>query len=200
MKVLAHAHSGSLDGTVVAYDKRRMLAFFTTVVKDSREVVSLWVGPLHSDPAFWLEGALGLFADSIARPVPVSRALLREVKFRELLKARAEALPLDTAADGALDPEGEYPPALDDAITYVAAVRDGRSPASVIASARGITRRSAEGRIARARDRGYLTPAKARTVGGRLTPKAQRALAKAYPKTLTTEEVAEKVAAAANVK
>lgn len=61
---------------------------------------------------------------------------------------------------------------LQDALDYVRALDQGFSPAHVIAERRTISVRTAEGRIARAREVGYLTPASGRKASGELTPLA----------------------------
>lgn len=66
---------------------------------------------------------------------------------------------------------------LDDAVIYVRAMEQGLSPALAIAESRGCTKRTAEGRIQRARKMGLLTAADGRRLGGSLTPRAKHLLA-----------------------
>ncbi len=65
----------------------------------------------------------------------------------------------------------------EDAFLYVAALLQGRrSPARLIAGYRGISERTAQGRIAKAREMGMLTAAEHGRAGGELTPAARRLL------------------------
>ncbi len=63
---------------------------------------------------------------------------------------------------------------LEDAVLYVTALHERAKPAELIAEARGVSKRTAEGRIAKARALGLLTKASGRTASGDLTAEALR--------------------------
>lgn len=135
---------------------------------------------------------------------PVSAALLRGIPLTTLLAFRAEEVRLGLQRSGVAEAGGfrrlgsigtpmsdeqlqnalrskDLPSAdevrlayLDDALLYVQALHERAKPAEVIADARGVSKRTAEGRIAKARSLGLLTKASGRTASGDLTTDGQR--------------------------
>ncbi|MEI5672623.1 MULTISPECIES: hypothetical protein [unclassified Nocardioides] len=195
--------SGDLDAVLFARG-RHLLVCITAIVEGRREIVGLEVQPLPSGfrvsdwamggdgPQAVLERAqqtLDRFREfSPAEFEPVSAALLRGVPLLAVLGYRASAVERqvrikealaerrgEVAEHGELSREDEAKMTyLDDALLYVEAVREGARPAVAIAEERGISARTAEGRVAKARALGLLTPAVGKTASGELTADAKR--------------------------
>lgn len=208
------ALDGGLD--VLAFARRQhLLICLTALVEAKREVVGLLVQPMPEGvkAGTWiehpslirprLEAALDMYSgfpqDSF-EPIPAE--LLRDVTLRDVMAFRQQditgrhrihhvmgELGVRTALGvGDLAPDDEKRlPFLEDAVLYVTALKEGLAPAEVIASERGISKRTAEGRIARARAHGLLTPAVGRVASGALTDTAQRLLGSLYKEHRTEE-------------
>lgn len=194
---------GPIDAVAFAQGPH-LLICITAVVDGRREVVGLDVQPAPaglSPERFVLGGelphavlgrmdrVLDLYDEfSPDTFKPVSSALLRgiplttvlafrqhEVAMRQKILSNRRRLEGSPWASDELSAEDEARLAyLDDALMYVSAVRERAKPAEVIARARSISTRTAEGRIAKARALGLLTPAVGRTASGDLTEDAMR--------------------------
>lgn len=156
----------SLDAVAQVTDEH-VLVIITAVIDGERDVIGVHIGQRPED----LDAHLDALMDVAVvgnDPRPVQALNVRNPMFREAMRVRAENLPPEVGA--AADPLSiDY---LDDALAYVYALRQGLAPSNVIAQRRGITRRTAEGRIVRLRKMGYLSEAKGKVVGGKLTEKA----------------------------
>jgi len=191
-----------LDAVLLA-SPTHLLACYTQLVSMRREIVAVEVRPhaerwplsdnrLDSLFAEALQSWLGPSLDSLGeslppQPPPISAKFLRHLPLGLALAERAKGLgvattqePLavhlmSTADESQLsDADMRLLPYLRDALMYATAVRVGdRSPAKVIAKYHGITTASAQGRIAKSRDRGLLDTVGRGQVGGSLTPKGE---------------------------
>lgn len=188
-----------LDGVVMA-SPHHLLLFFTMPVRGKREVVGMQslprppqfkrqpdIQPLHYS---WVLPALEAFHSLLPEKVtPLSAALLRGIPLSSVMTFREEQAGVLDAIAAVRTPGDGRPhknhaefspgdeallPYLEDAELYVRALTEGAPPAELIARARTISRRSAEGRIAKARKLGLLSPAKGRQASGELTRKAER--------------------------
>lgn len=156
-----------------------MLIRITSVVEGKREIVAIMTLP--TPPADQIESrmmsALGLI-DRGDIKAPLGIVTLRIGAMRETLARRLRFVHEAQRAPAAPEePEMNFEPEqmdyLPDAIAYVQALRMGEKPADVIAERRDISKRTAEGRIVKARRLGLLTPAKGKVAGGELTPLAE---------------------------
>lgn len=197
---LMHLQQDELDCVALVAD-RHYLACWTLLVKGKREVVALEVRPKRAGRPSqsvavtllreWLMPATTLLARDMPKsPAPVTAALLRTIPLRQVMSGREEALrkaeltegngPVSlvtsTGAVHALPKlSGSESSHLLDAFLYVSALESGsRSPAQAIGAHRGIEPRTAQGRIAKARTLGFLTPVERGQLGSQLTPKAKR--------------------------
>jgi hypothetical protein len=174
----------------------------TAIVDGRREIVGLEVqpAPVGFDLNNWIAdpGALRLRAEEALvayeelvegrTPRPVSAALLRGIPLTNVLAYREADVGHRIWMDGVYAERGmprlspndisahdearlAY---LDDALMYVAALKQRAQPAEAIAMERGISKRTAEGRIAKARALGLLTKASGRTASGELTEEGAR--------------------------
>lgn len=197
------AHPSGIDAVAVAA-RAHLVVCVTGVVAGRREVVGMTVSPLPAgfrveawpgsgtkDVVSYLHALLEAFAaENAGREfAPVSTALLRgiplttvlafrqsEVEERLAMGERLSRQGVSTGlGSGALSGEDEQRLAyLDDALMYVEAIRERAKAAEVIARSRGISVRTAEGRIAKARSLGLLTEAEGRRASGSLTAAANR--------------------------
>jgi hypothetical protein len=165
------------------------------------------MGLMGEDPDQWFSQRLAAVQQAELHPIPAP--FRRAVPLREVFAAREQFAPIreQVVSDPEIwdrDPQElqealpahgvEIPEDLEhvltnerllgycfDAVLYVKALEDGRSPREVIAEARIISPRSAEARVAKARDLGFLTPARGRTASGELTELGRRVLAIVAP-------------------
>lgn len=193
-----------LDVVVLA---RGSLTLFcvTGVVEGRREIVGAHMQPAPdgfraqewADHVGELRRRAGVIADEFARfpaasLIPITAEVLRSVPIRDVMAYRERDVSERVQMHGALEGmgiatrlgQGELTgddekrlAYLDDAVTYVAALAEGRSPAGLIADRRGISKRTAEGRVLKARELGLLTEATGRVASGQLTEDAERLLA-----------------------
>lgn len=208
------APDSALDALAFAR-RQHLLICLTALVDAKREVVGMVVQPMPEGvrAGAWieqpslirprLEAVLAMYS---AFPqgsfVPIPAELLRDVTLRDVMAFRQQdvsgrhhmremmgKLGLKTfARTGDLAPDDEKRlPFLEDAVLYVTALEEGLPPADVIASKRNISKRTAEGRIARARAHGLLSPAVGRVASGALTETAQRLLGSLYEEHSTEE-------------
>lgn len=190
-------YAGRTDGLdVTAFDMGDHLALlWTAPVDGERQLVGLELAPrLDEHRKFtqwgaWLRARVAERKGVPAHPLPVGK--VRGVPLRELMGLRADHVERAgrvTSPVGLVKPDGRvvnleaedlrHLDLLQDAVRYVQALTEGLAPAEVIAQARGISKRTAEGRIARARKVGLLTPATERARGGELTARARDLVAK----------------------
>jgi hypothetical protein len=195
--------SPDLGIDAVAYANRAHLVICVTGVVDGRrEVVGVEVQPLPKGFRLdeWMS-APGAIRQRLSRTLetfaefdsdsmrPTSAALLRGIPLTAILDFRQDEvarrqhiarLYKSRGVDSSIgrneisaDDEARLA-YLDDALLYVAALRERAKPADVIAQARSISPRTAEGRVAKARALGLLTKAKGRSASGELTEDGQR--------------------------
>lgn len=173
----AHGPSG-LDATVLQWEGL-WVTLVTALREGQREVIALEVGPAleEADVAKRLSRRLRELASLLPQDSPpVSATALRSLPLRALMAARADLVEVPEA----LPDESSHRLAfLVDALTYVQATERGVSPATAIAEARGISVRTAEGRIRRARVLGLLTDVNSPRERSLLTEEAQRQIAAA---------------------
>jgi hypothetical protein len=193
--------ASGLDAVVFG-TRHHLVICLTAVVEGRREIVGVEVQP--ATPGFklseWMqsprpiaeraERALETYDDLlVGEPQPVSAALLRGIPLTTVLGFReatvTDQLKLahvyEAQGVGDLISKVDISTAdesrlayLDDAVMYVNAVRERAKPAEVIAEARSISKRTAEGRIAKARALGLLSKASGKTASGELTADAVR--------------------------
>jgi hypothetical protein len=185
---LGDATPDGIDG-LVFQSASHWFVFWTMDVTDRRAIVGLEVRPKRdSDADETPEWAISGYQELRQDPppsVPLDATLLRhKVSYREVMRARQGCIGQQFCPEiEGFDPrglEGQITPEdlrrldnLMDAIVYDWAVRTrAASPVKAIAERRGVSERTAEGRIARARAMGLLTPATGRRASGGLSEKA----------------------------
>lgn len=161
------------------------------------------VGPVIDEPRPETAKRLLRRLRDWSKLVPEDAPALTAREFRNLplgafMRARAQ-LARDEDAALNLNPWKEPPPRAEsrslvelvDALTYVRAAELGESPAETIAETWGVSVRTAEGRIARARGRGYLTEVSGNQQRSTLTDQAfevpEHFIAKHLPDALRDE-------------
>jgi hypothetical protein len=184
-----------LDGLLFRSETHWFL-FWTMEVEGRRAVVGLEVRPIEDQDASkdvlpaWAMERYQQLVKSPPKPVPLQFAALRhEMSAREVLRERAGFLAQTdrpeihdfaislissdgTDWSGITAEERRRMENLLDALIYDESVRKNMSPVEQIAARRCISRRTAEGRIARARAMGFLTPAQGRRASGGLSKTA----------------------------
>lgn len=194
------AVEGVIDG-MLFHSETHSLVFWTMDVSGRREIVGMEALPRDGrDPqaltAEWLVPRLEQFREALPKPMPLPTTLLRHgISFREVMRARGEVIEMlahpeiagfdisaitadQGSASGITSEELRRLDNLLDAVIYDRAVRENVSPVKRIAEYRGISDRTAEGRIARSRAMGFLTPAQGRRASGGLTDQAHDLLSR----------------------
>lgn len=150
--------AGRRDGEA---DKRSLKWLRSRLAEDAAHIASAEVVPY------------GLSAVS-HRSIPVGRLLQEQASaLRADGRARATPASKKTSAPPTTQDLAALP-YLRDAVEYAEAVASGvKAPAKVVAELRGVSLRTAQGRIATARRLGLLTPSDGPRAGGDLTDKAR---------------------------
>jgi hypothetical protein len=195
---IATCSVGTSSGRIAALlfeSGEHAITAFTAVVSGKREVVGLEIVPRSPGTALersraWAVATtakLEALPDDWGAPLP-SDWLRRGISVREVLRIYADhesgqAVVPDEWDLSTINANGDVAGItseelgrlenLIDALAYVAALQEGRSPVAAIAERRCISPRTAEGRIRRARQMGFLTPAEGRRAGGELTSYAR---------------------------
>lgn len=187
------ASRGADVDCVVFTGRHHVHLIATAYVESRREIVAVATIPRASNShaaAIDLLKAVEAGLEEGTRPV--AAATLRSIPLADVMQARRECITGErriAAGMGSaghvrraarnLTPEEEAAlPYLDDALTYARAVADGVSPAWAVVELRGCSKRTAEGRIARARKLGLLEPARGTSAAGGLTDFARAIQAK----------------------
>lgn len=194
------AVEGIIDG-LLFHSETHSLVFWTMDVSGRREIVGMEALPRDErDPraltSEWLAPRLEQFRKVRPTPAPLPAGLLRHgISFREVMRARGEVVEMlarpeiagfdisaisgdQSASAGITSRELKRLENLLDAVIYDRAVRENFSPVKRIAEYRHISDRTAEGRIARSRAMGFLTPAQGRRASGGLTEQAHDLLSR----------------------
>lgn len=191
---------------VVVLARRSLLLLCATAVVDGRrEIIGAHMQPAPAGFSVqtWLEHTAEIrrraqvvvdefIQFSPETLVPITAEVLRSVPIRDVMTFRERDVAKRLHIRGTLEEQGMFTSLgrgeltredelrlayLDDAVWYVEAVSEGSSPSSLIAEQRGVSKRTAEGRILRARALGLLTQATGRVAAGQLTEEARRLLA-----------------------
>lgn len=162
-----------LEIDVAPWGDDHMAYYFSAVVGGKREVVGVNITPRIPEEDWDRQARLelGYFSERFSEAQPLRTADFRASSLRPRRGQAGEGVTL----------EGIEDPALEDAVTYVRCAEAGTRAAEAIARQRNVSVRTAEGRIARARQLGYLTPARGKAQAGELTPKAKKILRKVAP-------------------
>jgi hypothetical protein len=161
---VARAHGGELDLSVIQWG-HQWVTLLTTHRRGRPVAVAVEVGPTLGEDQEQTEKRLRKRLAEWARLLPDDPPEILAKDFRTLplgafMKARAAMVRgpgVNPWGDPPLRAESRMLAELADALIYVRAAEQGRSPTEAIAEAWGITTGSARGRIGRARARGYLT-------------------------------------------
>jgi hypothetical protein len=199
--LVCRVEHGDLD-CILAASERHYLACWTLTVRGKREIVAVEMRPARAKSRVmsdasrltveWLMPSTKQIEADLPREVqPIGVADLRGIPLRRVMEWREQALKTQEAAEGygpitlvSKDHVYDFPQLSDterehliDAVRYVTAVQQGsRSPAKAIADYRHIDHRTAQGRVAKARKLGFLTPVQQGRLGSDLTPKAKRTI------------------------
>lgn len=198
LECVARVASPVLDGLLFE-SETHWFVFWTMDVEERRAVVAMEARPRGKKGwravlGDWVLPRLKEYEAQPPRAVALPATALRhEISYREVMRARAEHLsqvshPQVAGFDYSVIERGDVV-GLDrselkrlenllDAVLYDSAVRANRSPVKAIAERRCISTRTAEGRIARARAMGFLTPAHGRRASGGLSDQAHDLLAR----------------------
>lgn len=163
---------------------QHLVMIATGLIRGIREVVGLAVVPLPPSGAEKERmTAWGKRLEWDDESAPVTAVVMRNTAIRKALEYRRKkvevpaALAASEAAAAEAVADRRAVELLDDAISYVEALKMGIPPAELIAERRGVTKRTAEGRIVMARREKLLSPAEGKRLGGWLTPKATKMMA-----------------------
>jgi hypothetical protein len=180
-----------IDG-LVFQSTSHWFVFWTMDVADRRAIVGLEVRPKRKVDAEdsvpgWAFSSYQELRNDPPAPVALDAVSLRQgVSYREVMRAREEHIRQfsrpeiagfdisvlnDEESAGLTGEELRRLENLMDAVVYDWAVGAKTSPVKAIAERRCISERTAEGRIARARAMGFLTPAVGRRASGGLSEK-----------------------------
>jgi hypothetical protein len=184
---VARVRGGDLDATVLQWEGR-WVTLLTTRRRGRPVALAVEVGPALDEDQSATEARLTRRLREWTKVLPIDSPALTSTALKALplgafMRARAE-MARDAPGAG-LNPWGDPPltaesrtlAVLADALIYVQAAEQGIPPAEAIAAAWGITRRTAEGRITRARAKELLTPVSGNQERSTLTEQAL-----SYPK------------------